>query len=66
MLDLDFSPEQQLLATTTRDVLARHCPLEVVRQMEDDPVGYPADLWRQLASSTWSACCCPSRTAARP
>ena len=48
MLDLDFSPEQQLLATTTRDVLARHCPLEVVRQMEDDPIGYPADLWRQL------------------
>ncbi|MGO9455537.1 MAG: acyl-CoA dehydrogenase family protein [Acidimicrobiales bacterium] len=48
MLDLDFSPEQQLLATTTRDVLARHCPLEVVRRMEDDPIGYPAALWRQL------------------
>jgi alkylation response protein AidB-like acyl-CoA dehydrogenase len=48
VLDLDFSPEQQLLATTVRDVLARHCPLEVVRAMEDDPVGYPVDLWRQL------------------
>ena len=27
---------------------ARHCPLEVVRAMEDDPVGYPAALWTQL------------------
>jgi alkylation response protein AidB-like acyl-CoA dehydrogenase len=48
VLDLDFSPEQQLLASTARDVLARHCPMSVVREMEDDPFGYPAGLWRQL------------------
>src|SRR5580698_4258061 len=49
MLDLDFDPEQELLRQTARDVLARHCPLEVVREMEDDPVGYPPALWTQLA-----------------
>ena len=49
MLDLDFDQEQELLRHTVRDVLARHCPLEVVREMEDDPVGYPAALWTQLA-----------------
>src|SRR5271167_2186334 len=48
MLDLDFDQEQELLRQTARDVLARHSPLEVVRQMEDDPVGYPAALWTQL------------------
>ncbi len=48
MLDLDFDQEQELLRQTARDVLARHCPLEVVRVMEDDPVGYPAALWTQL------------------
>jgi alkylation response protein AidB-like acyl-CoA dehydrogenase len=48
MLDLSFSPEQEMLRATARDVLARHCPLSVVRAMEDDPVGYPADLWQQL------------------
>ena len=48
MLDLDFDQEQELLRQTVRDVLGRHCPLEVVRQMEDDPVGYPATLWSQL------------------
>jgi len=48
VLDLDFSPEQEMLRETVRDVLAKHCPLSVVRQMEDDPVGYPPELWRQL------------------
>ena len=48
MLDLDFDQEQELLRQTARDLLARHCSLEVVRQMEDDPVGYPVALWEQL------------------
>jgi alkylation response protein AidB-like acyl-CoA dehydrogenase len=48
VLDLEFDQEQELLRQTVRDVLARHCPLSVVRQMEDDPVGYPASLWAQL------------------
>ena len=48
MLDLDFDQEQELLRQTARDVLVRHCPLEVVRAMEDDPVGYPPALWIQL------------------
>jgi alkylation response protein AidB-like acyl-CoA dehydrogenase len=48
VLDLEFDQEQELLRQTVRDVLAKHCPLEVVRAMEDDPVGYPAPLWSQL------------------
>ncbi len=48
MLDLEFDQEQELLRQTVRDVLGRHCSLDVVREMEDDPVGYPAALWTQL------------------
>jgi alkylation response protein AidB-like acyl-CoA dehydrogenase len=48
MLDLDFSPEQEMLRQTTRDVLQRHCPPDVVRDMEDNPTGYPLSLWTQL------------------
>ena len=48
MLDLDFDQEQELLRQTVRDVLGRYCPLDVVRQLEDDPVGYPSPLWEQL------------------
>jgi alkylation response protein AidB-like acyl-CoA dehydrogenase len=48
VLDLDFSPEQEMLRQTARDVLARHCPLDVVRDMEDNPTGYPPSLWARL------------------
>ena len=48
MLDLEFSPEQEMLRETVRKVCATHCPLSVVRELEDDPVGFPVDLWRQL------------------
>jgi alkylation response protein AidB-like acyl-CoA dehydrogenase len=48
MLDLDFDQEQELLRQTVRDVLARYCSLDVVREMEDDAIGYPASLWTQL------------------
>jgi alkylation response protein AidB-like acyl-CoA dehydrogenase len=48
VLDLEFDQEQELLRQTVRDLLTRHCPLEVVRQMEDDPVGYPAALWEHM------------------
>ena len=50
MLDLEFDQEQELLRQTVRDVLAGHCPLDLVRQMEDDPVGYPKGLWEQLGA----------------
>jgi alkylation response protein AidB-like acyl-CoA dehydrogenase len=49
MLDLEFSPEQTMLRETVRGVCASTCPLAVVRELEDDPVGYRPDLWKQLA-----------------
>ena len=48
MLDLDFDAEQEMLRDTVRGVCATHSPLSVVRQLEDDPVGYPVELWKQL------------------
>jgi alkylation response protein AidB-like acyl-CoA dehydrogenase len=38
-----------MLRETVRGVCATTSPLSVVRELEDDPVGYPPDLWRQLA-----------------
>ncbi len=48
MLDLDFGDEQEALRTMVRDLLAAHAPLSAVRELEDDPVGFSAELWRQL------------------
>lgn len=49
MLDLTFSPEQEMLRETVRGVVATTSPLGVVRELEDDPVGYSPELWKQLA-----------------
>ena len=48
-MDLDFTPEQDLLRETVAGVCQRYCDLKVVREMEDDPVGFPDKLWAQLA-----------------
>ncbi|HVH07647.1 MAG TPA: acyl-CoA dehydrogenase family protein [Myxococcota bacterium] len=47
-MDLDFSEEQVALRDMVRGVCAQYAPLEVVRQVEDDATGYPAELWKQL------------------
>ena len=49
-MDLDFSEEQRMLRETTRAVCAQYAPISVVRAMEDDPTGYPADLWKQMGA----------------
>jgi alkylation response protein AidB-like acyl-CoA dehydrogenase len=49
MLDLTFSPEQEMLRETVRGVVATTSPLAVVRELEDDPLGYSPELWKQLA-----------------
>jgi alkylation response protein AidB-like acyl-CoA dehydrogenase len=47
-MDLEFSSEQEAIRGMVRGVLAELCPIEVVRRLEDDRIGYPADLWKQL------------------
>lgn len=50
-MDLDLSEEQELLRDTVRGLCQRHAGLDVVRAMEDDPVGYPEPFWDALAES---------------
>ena len=47
-MDLDFTEEQEMLRDTVRGVCERYVPIETVRQLEDDPVGYSPDFWKQL------------------
>ena len=48
-MDLDFTEEQDMLRDLVRGLCAGVAPLTVVREVEDDPIGYPAELWKQLA-----------------
>jgi len=48
-MDLDLTPEQEMLAEMVRGVCSSYASLETVRALEDDPVGYPTELWKQMA-----------------
>jgi alkylation response protein AidB-like acyl-CoA dehydrogenase len=48
-MDLDFTPEQDMLREAVAGVCARYAGLDVVRAVENDPVGYPDKFWEQLA-----------------
>ncbi|MCC6848547.1 MAG: acyl-CoA/acyl-ACP dehydrogenase [Deltaproteobacteria bacterium] len=47
-MDLTFTEEQQMLRDTVRGLCAAHSPIGIVREMEDDPIGFPAAFWKQL------------------
>lgn len=48
-MDLNWTDEQQMLAQTVREVCERYSTPEIVRALEDDPVGYREDFWKELA-----------------
>ncbi len=48
-MDLDFTAEQDMLREMVRSVCASSSSLDTVRALEDDPVGYSTELWKQLA-----------------
>jgi len=48
-MNLDFSEEQEMLRDMVRGMCAEYSPVDVVRKLEDDPMGYSKDFWKQLA-----------------
>ena len=50
-MDLALSEEQQMIVDMTRAVLEEHCAIDVVREIEDDPTGYPEPLFKQMTES---------------
>jgi alkylation response protein AidB-like acyl-CoA dehydrogenase len=48
-MDIDFTSEQDLLRDSVRRSCERHCGLDEVRKLENDPLGYSTALWAQLS-----------------
>lgn len=48
-MDLDLTAEQEMLGEMVRGVCSSYASLETVRALEDDPVGFPTELWKQMA-----------------
>ncbi len=47
-MDLNLTEEQRMLCDTVRALCAEHAPIAVVRAMEDDATGYPAEFWTRM------------------
>src|SRR5207245_2500339 len=52
---MDFTPSsaQQMLVSTAREFLRRHCPPERVQAWALDERGFDEKLWRQMAERGW-------------
>lgn len=56
-MDLAFTDEQQMLRDSTRRMLSETAPIKVVREMENDPKGYPSALWAAMAEMGLTGIC---------
>ena len=60
-MDVLLSEEEQMLKNLTREFLEGECPLSLVRAMETDKLGYPPDLWKQIAGLGWFGLALPEK-----
>ena len=60
-MDLDFTEEQQMLRDAVGGLCDDKAPLEAVRALENDPVGYSPELWEQLAGLGLTGALVPER-----
>ena len=47
-MDLKFTDEQHMLRETSRNLCVTNCGVDVVRKMENDPIGVPEALWQNM------------------
>jgi 3-oxocholest-4-en-26-oyl-CoA dehydrogenase beta subunit len=52
-VDFSLSETQELLKRASRDFLEKECPKKLVRQMEEDEVGFSSQLWQGMAGLGW-------------
>jgi len=58
-MDFDLSKPQKMLQASVRDFLARHCPLERVRELMETSTALDAELWAGLADQGWTGLTLP-------
>jgi len=52
-MDLDFTPEQEMLKDSASRFLANECPYARVKELEETDEGYSPELWRKMAELGW-------------
>ena len=52
-MDLDFTPEQEMLRKSVSEFLSKECPFDQVREVEESDMGYAPDTWKKMAKLGW-------------
>lgn len=60
-MDTLLNEEEEMLKNLAREFLEGECPPGLVREMEKDPLGYPPDLWKQMADLGWVGLAIPEQ-----
>ncbi len=58
-MDLDFTKEQEMLRKSVAEFLAKECPSDTVKEIEDSEVGYSKQMWKKMADLGWMELCLP-------
>jgi alkylation response protein AidB-like acyl-CoA dehydrogenase len=51
--------DERMVADSAREFLDGECPTTLVREMENDALGYPPALWQKVAELGWQGLCLP-------
>ena len=52
-MNLDFTEDEELIRSISRDFLDKEFPKDLVKQLEDDPKGYSPEVWNKMAELGW-------------
>lgn len=52
-MDFNLSEDQKMLQTSIREFLDKECPIDKVRELEDDERGYDTKMWKKMAELGW-------------
>ena len=58
-MNLDFTEEQKMLRSQVHDFMDKDFPKTLVREMEDDPTGFRADIWKKMVNLGWTGLIIP-------
>ena len=60
-MDILLNDDESQIVDSAREFLAGECPTTLVRAMENEPLGYSAELWGKVAELGWQGMCLPEK-----
>jgi len=52
-MDFDLTSEQEMIRKSIAEFIAKECPFEKVKELEESDLGYSPELWQKMAELGW-------------